>query len=111
MDAVSRELDSLNMTLEIVVEDVKAHGAKLEDNVMVQIMAIVGNCVGVMKRLDTSLEKYQHDRMSAKLKCTMVGKRKRKSSVGNWWPQEYFGPHLALCDIVCAYYLSKLCLY
>jgi hypothetical protein len=74
MDAVSRELGSLNMVLDIVIEDVKAHVAKLEDNVRFQIMASVGNCARVMKRLDTSLTKYQHDRMSAKLTWTVVGK-------------------------------------
>lgn len=58
MDAVSRELGSLNMILEIVAEDVKAHGADLDDNLRLQIMGIVGNCVRVMERLDTPLKKY-----------------------------------------------------
>jgi hypothetical protein len=58
MDAVSLELSSLNMVLEIIAEDVEAHGAKLEDNMRVQIMGIVGNCARVMEQLDISLKKY-----------------------------------------------------
>jgi hypothetical protein len=62
------------MVLEIVAEDVKAHGANLDDNLRLQIMGIVGNCVGVMERLDTLLKKYQHDRLAAKIKWIIVGK-------------------------------------
>lgn len=68
MDAMPRELGSLSMVLEFVAEHVRAHGAKLEDQVRVQIMGIVRHWSGFVDRLDASLQKYQHDRIVTDIK-------------------------------------------
>lgn len=74
MDAVSRELGSLSMVLEIVAEDVQVHGFKLEDWMRLQVVGIIGNCSGVMERFGASLQKYQHNGMATNIKWSMVGK-------------------------------------
>ena len=58
VDAVSRELSSLKLLLELLVDDT-AEGKKLPDTLQKQVTAIVGNCNHVLVQIDLLLNKFQ----------------------------------------------------
>jgi hypothetical protein len=76
LDAVSRELHSLQTILEILSDDgddQKSHGA-LPPNLVVQISGILLNCGGVLTQIQVAMEKYGGGGVRKGIKWSVSGR-------------------------------------
>jgi hypothetical protein len=74
MDAISGEIGSLKTVLELLADDVGVPEVKVPENLERQVLGIVANCSDVLTQLEATLQKYQEDKLSSKMKWTWSGK-------------------------------------
>lgn len=75
LDAISKELGSLKMVLELLSDDAKAsNGAGFPESLIRQIAGILTNCAGVLKLIDESLTKHSGGGMRKGVKWSLAGR-------------------------------------
>jgi hypothetical protein len=74
MDAISRELVSLKIALEMLADDVNTVGVKIPESLEKQVQSIISNCSDVVLQLDSTLKKYEGERAITKVKWTWKGR-------------------------------------
>ncbi len=73
MDAIARELGSLATVLDILADDAKT-ASKIPDSLEKQVLGIASNCSDVVVQLETTLKKYDGERLKTRVKWTFSGK-------------------------------------
>jgi hypothetical protein len=74
MDAISRELVSLKIALEMLADDTNAPGVMIPESLEKQVQSIMTNCSDVVFQLNGALEKYEGERAITKVKWTWKGR-------------------------------------
>jgi uncharacterized protein YoxC len=70
MDGISRELGSLRAALEMLAEDAEKPGVQIPQT----LEDILNNCKDVMDNLDTSLQKFNSERLRMRIQYVWSGK-------------------------------------
>jgi hypothetical protein len=74
IDAISRELVSLKIALEMLADDTDTPGVTIPERLERQVQSIISNCSDVVSRLDNTLKKYEGEKAITKVKWTWKGK-------------------------------------
>ena len=75
VDALTQELASLRMVLEVLVDD-STDGSNIPEPIEKQLLGVLANCNQVVSQIETALSKYASDGMVAAAKWATTGRDK-----------------------------------
>ena len=73
VDALTRELASLRIVLEVLVGD-STDGNNIPEPIEKQLLGVIANCSQVISQIETSLARYAGDGIGAGMKWTITGR-------------------------------------